>query len=104
MAPLLLSHAIAYDCYCYCNPWLGALVGEHASSLPLFNGGIRSGRSLARSRGFAILPPSPPSLKPYVCLCMFTGLDRERAWAKAVLCYFNFSVHCKVYRNGLFWV
>ena len=68
MALLLLSHAIAYDCYCYCNP-LSEQSTERAA-LSLMAAWRWHQKWPPRFRGFAILPPS---LSPYVCLYMFTG-------------------------------
>ena len=64
MALLLLSHAIAYDCYCYCNP-LSEQSTERVAS-PLFNGGVAVASEVAASLS-GICHPATLSLS----LCMF---------------------------------
>ena len=76
MAPLLLSHAIAYDCYCYCNP-----LGEHGAALSLM---AASRRHQSGRPAFGDLPSCLPPSLPYVCLYMFTGLVGEKGLPKVL--------------------
>ena len=65
MAPLLLSHAIAYDCYCYCNPL--------SESSPLFNGGAAASEVAAAVPLSGICHPATLCPLMYVCICLRAG-------------------------------
>ena len=89
MAPLLLSHAIAYDCYCYCNPWPGALRASMRawSSLPLFNGGAAASEVAAHSLS-GICHPATLPLSPTLCMFVYVyGLGQRLFSATSTLLF-----------------